>query len=72
MNIVSLSSRHVLIATLTAVIIGGGDLNEDKEMADLADPFGKSQLSDALRDLLVSFGDNVRLVESPFPHLVVY
>ena len=34
-------------------------------MVDLTDPFGTTQLSEALRALPVSFGDNVRIIAAP-------
>jgi hypothetical protein len=45
-------------------IIGCGNSHRKDEMTDVSDLFDKSQLSEALRELPVSFGDNVRVVKS--------
>ena len=60
-----LTSRLLPIVALATITIGCGDSHKEEEMTNLSDPFGKSQLSDTLRELPVSFGDNVRIVESP-------
>lgn len=64
MKVNRLNSRLLPIAALAMVIIGCGDSHKEDEMTNLSEPFGKSQLSDTLRELPVSFGDNVRVVES--------
>jgi hypothetical protein len=60
-----LKSRLLQIAALATIVIGCGDSSKEEEMTNLPEPFGNSQLSDTLRALPVSFGDNVRVVESP-------
>ena len=54
-----------LIVSLAVLIAGCNESNKEDRMVDLTDPFGTTQLSEALRALPVSFGDNVRIIAAP-------
>ncbi len=56
--------RHLPIVALLMAIVGCVESHREDEMTEVSDLFDKSQLSKALRELPVSFGDNVRVVES--------
>ena len=56
--------RVLPIACFSIILFSCTEPSEELDVSDLSDPAGTSALSDALRELPVAFGDNVRIVSA--------